>query len=279
MSNDVLNSVSSEEAKRIINSLLLREHASNALNYAGYGVATGGLLGGLSMLAKTLSRQSMPPKSTFTTPVMTTVYVPESADKKAKKAELSPVAVMANNDKWSYAAKLLGMMAGIPIGAMAVNSVGTALKNRSQRKHLESLYNEFETSLQDYARSKEEPVAGRKIASSPEQEKMHQLTSNICKIAESPSLMARLNQLLVAYAVGTPIVAGAIGFSNQWDKRRGKDLQAAELSLQAQREKTNPTYPVTSITELPAGDGKRASDARERLAAQNLNAVDTDYLN
>lgn len=278
-SSSLASSVTSDEARKIINSLLLREHAKTFADYAAAGIAGGGIASGLGILAKTLSRQAAPPKSTFTTPVLSTVYVED--DKKTKKSASTPLPLPVNelaaNDKYAMAAKALGLLAGIPIGVAGVGKLLDAGKAQTQQKHLNQLFSEYELALQDYAKSKNEPVQKVAQVAKPKS-KMDRLVENIVKIAESPSLLGKLNQYLVAYAVGAPIVAGVLGFSDQWRNNRGKDLQAAELQLQANRERINPTYPVTSITRLPAGGGKKVEDIRDRLVEKSLNDVDTSYL-
>jgi hypothetical protein len=258
------NSITADQARDIINGLLFRQHASNAIDYLGKGIAGGAAVGGLGLLVKQLSRQANPARSTFTTPVMSTVYVTDKKDKAKSKtaaAPPTPVQSLANNDKWSMAAKVLGLLAGVPIGAGVVNTVYNRTRSKTHDAYLKDLYGDYEAALQDYAKTKD----GKKVA-------------NLTKIAESPGALSKLQQYLLAYAVGAPIVSGAIGFADQWGKRKGKDLEAAELALQAAREKRNPTYPVTSVTSIPDGNTSKQKELRERLASEVLGDVDTSYL-
>lgn len=269
-----IGKITPEEASRVIRKLIMEQHISTAGKYLGGGVAVGAAGAGLLALAKQLGRQSNPTRSTYTKPILTSIYAKEEpATKKAQVDGNSDVATLAANDKYSLAAKLLGLAAGVPVGAMLVNSIGRRVKQRSQDLHLKKLYGEYERALQDYAGS---GIPSKKASVAPTE--MQQLVEKLAQIEADHSLSNQLAKYIMAWTAITPVIGAVAGFRSGRESGKQKAFEAAELKLQADRENRFPTNSVVMVKDVPGKRKKNADEIREQLEREALRRVDTSYL-
>lgn len=306
------NPITPEMAEAIKQSIINRQRIKTLLSGTTYGLLTGAGLAGVGSLAKSLSAAGARPSTSYTDPVSAQVYIPNEASdgKKRKRSSfdidsikkfvtdsagkagtglqglyegatsgLKPIDPLtsAARSKDDLSWMLLGgsALAGVPIGFMGGNAVISKFKSMARHNELKAAQREFELAMQELAEAGDRPLKIRKKRASvglTREEKIELLASNCVELSKTAAMSDWLRKLFYSYVGITPLLFGAYGFQDQWDKRKYKDLAIAERQLNNLREGTNPTFTVANLAELPGS--KKKTKSPEELA-QHLQEVES----
>lgn len=258
----------------------------NALLGGSVGLSLASLIG----LAKLMRNSASPPKNTYTLSPAIKIYDPVRPEprrriaKKVAADPLDPTAALVSQDPYASTKTILALAAGLPAGFWLGNKITRTVGSVARHRELQAARADYERALRE---SSEIPAAGRglKMASDPQ---MARLVQNCKELVEDPGMLKiatgigdyipdSIKPYAMAALVGLPLMGGYYGFTSRWDQRKQPALEYAERRVNAERELTNPTYPLASLEERPENEQERLMAARQSMD-DLLSDSDFDYI-
>lgn len=252
--------------------MLLKDQQGNILlKSLGLGTAAGAIGAGTFGLAKQMSRAISPPRITYTLPTEFGVYEPEAKKKPKVAADpgyslfRSPMSSLVAKDPAMSSQVWLALAAGVPLGFLTGIKATKSLSRVARSKELDMAKADFERALQETA-GVAEPDQTTKVASSP----IAKLADNCQQLSKIALAPADLKKMLYIYLGAAPAIGAYYGFQQQWDKRKARQLEAAERLSNVNREESNPTFATADLVSLKPHVGKKSDRAQ---AVQKLQTM------
>lgn len=242
-------------------------------------------------LVKMMRNNAAPPKNTYTLSPEIKIYDPvrpapkrRAPVKKQANSPMDPTAALVAQDPYASTKTILALAAGVPAGFWLGNKITRTMGSIARHRELQAARADYERALRE---SSEVPAVGRglKMASDPQ---MARLAQNCRELVNDPGMLKIANGLgdyipdsikpyAMAALVGLPLMGGYYGFTSRWDQRKQPALEYAERRVNAERELTNPTYPLASLEERPENEHDRLIAARQSMD-DLLSDNDFDYI-